>query len=147
MLFPNGPEDNILLNNWAQLVELVHCIERGAEICDLLLSSPEARCEIPEYEVREGRGIGAIEVPRGTLFHEYAIDHEGRVTEANVITPTAQNLANVEKDMRTSVERLLQEGGEDQDQAQLRLKLAMVARAYDPCISCSVHLLCLDEPA
>ena len=125
-------------------MELVHCVERGVEICDLLLATPEARGEIPEYEVREGRGIGAIEVPRGTLFHEYAIDREGRVTEANVITPTAQNLANVEKDMRGSVERLLQDSREDHDQSDLRLKLAMVARAYDPCISCSVHLLCLD---
>lgn len=69
------------------------------------------------------------------------------MAEANVITPTAQNLANVEKDMRTSVERLLQESAEAQDQEQLRLKLAMVARAYDPCISCSVHLLCIDGPA
>lgn len=144
LLFPNGTEDNILLNNWAQLVELVHCIERGVEVCDILLSSPEAKCEIPEYEVREGRGIGAIEVPRGTLFHEYAIDSRGFVVEANVITPTAQNLANVERDMRTSLERLLLEGAKDRDQAQLRLKLAMVARAYDPCISCSVHLLCID---
>lgn len=138
-LFPKGVEDNVLLNNWAQLVELVHCVERSVEHCDALLALPEIEREMAEYETRAGRGIGAIEVPRGSLFHEYELDEKGRVTEANVITPTAQNLANVEKDMRTSVENLLAQGLDDD--AQLRLNLAMVARAYDPCISCSVHLV------
>jgi len=83
--------------------------------------------------------VGAIEVPRGTLFHEYEIDGEGLVVSANVITPTAQNLANVERDLRSAVERLLAEP-EAPDDARLKLSLEMVARAYDPCISCSVHL-------
>ena len=79
-------------------------------------------------------------MPRGTLFHEYEIDDDGRVVAANVITPTAQNLANVERDMRHAVESLI---AADRDIPEPRLKLAleMVARAYDPCISCSVHVV------
>ena len=144
-LFPKGVVNNILLNNWAQVVELVHCLERGIEHCDALLEIPEARREMVEYEVKAGRGVGAIEVPRGTLFHDYTLDDDGRVVEANVVTPTAQNLANVEKDMRASVEYLLAQEGEAPDDDALRLNLAMVARAYDPCISCSVHVTRLDE--
>ena len=53
-----------------------------------------------DVEARAGRGIGAIEAPRGTLFHEYELDDDGRVIAANVVTPTAQNLANVERDLR-----------------------------------------------
>jgi len=94
-LFPSGVTDNILLNNWAQFVELVHCLERGIEHCDLLLGMPEAERDAVEYEVGAGRGVGALEAPRGTLFHEYVLDDDGRVEFANVITPTAQNLANV----------------------------------------------------
>lgn len=145
-LFPAGVNDNILTNNWAQLVELVHCIERGIEICDLLLAMPEKERELDEYEVRGGKGIGAIEVPRGTLFHEYEIDDDGIVTHANVITPTAQNLANVERDMRRAAEVMLKQNHEMPD-AQLKLGLEMVARAYDPCISCSVHVVRMEDDA
>lgn len=140
LLFPNGVRDNILLNNWAQLVELVHCIERGIEVCDLLLEEPEAASEMVEYPVKAGRGVGAIEVPRGTLFHEYELDDDGRVLSANVITPTAQNLANTERDLRVAVENLLQSATVPDDD-QIKLQLEMVARAYDPCISCSVHVV------
>lgn len=139
-LFPTGIADNALLNNWAQLVELVHCVERGVEVCDLLLAMPPDEREMTEYEVRAGRGVGALEVPRGTLFHEYEIDDQGLVVSANVITPTAQNLANVERDMRRAVESMLHTDPEMPD-PKLKLGLEMVARAYDPCISCSVHVV------
>jgi len=98
--------------------------------------------EQAEYIVRAGRGVSAVEVPRGTLFHEYEIDDDGLVVAANVITPTAQNLANTERDLRHATEQLLAAG--DVSDAQLRLDLEMIARAYDPCISCSVHVIRLD---
>ncbi len=138
-LFRDGVVDNVMLNTWAQLVELVHCLEHGVEICDELLAMPAVESELTPHEVRAGRGVGAIEVPRGTLFHEYEIDDDGRVVSANVITPTTQNLANTESALRTAVERLLEEGA--LDDATLKLNLEMVARAYDPCISCSVHVV------
>jgi sulfhydrogenase subunit alpha len=139
-LFPRGVVDNALLNNWAQLVELIHCVERGVEVCDVLLEMPADEREMVEYEVRAGRGVCGIEVPRGTLFHEYEIDAEGRVLSANVITPTAQNLASVERDMRRAVERMIA-ADRDIPEPRLKLGLEMVARAYDPCISCSVHVV------
>ncbi len=139
-LFPKGVADNILLNNWAQLVEIVHCVERGIEHCDRLLGMPEVGRELAEPEVRAGRGVAAVEVPRGLLFHEYVLDDDGRVAEANVITPTAQNLANTERDLRQAVERMLSTPIA-RDDAALKLNLEMVARAYDPCISCSVHVV------
>jgi sulfhydrogenase subunit alpha len=140
-LFPQGVADNMLWNNWAQLVELVACVERGIEVCDLLLAMPEGGRELAEVKERAGRGVGAIEAPRGTLFHEYELDADGKVVFANVITPTAQNLASVERDLRSSAEALLRlETGEGAS-AKLRGGLEMVARAYDPCISCSVHVV------
>ena len=143
-LFPDGVVDNILLNNWAQLVEIVHCLERGIEVCDLLLGMPDIESEVAEYEVRAGRGVAGLEVPRGTLFHEYEIDDDGLVVSANVITPTAQNLANAEHDLRNAAENRLAAVPPRGD-AELRLDLEMVARAYDPCISCSVHVVRVDQ--
>jgi len=139
-LFQGGVADNVLLNTRAQAVELVFAVERAAELCDLLLAMPPADREVAGHEVRAGRGVFALEAPRGTLIHEYALDAEGRVISANVITPTAQNLANAERDLRRAAEVLLareRDGGE----TRLELGLAMVARAYDPCISCSVHVV------
>jgi sulfhydrogenase subunit alpha len=143
-LFPRGVEDNVLLNNWGQLVELVHCVERGIEVCSHLEAMEPADTEMVDYRVRAGRGVGAIEAPRGTLFHEYEIDDDGRVVSANVITPTAQNLASTERDLRQAAVCLL---GKDRSlpDRELKLGLEMVARAYDPCISCSVHVTRLRE--
>jgi len=89
-----------------------------------------------KIEPKAGQGTAAVEAPRGTLYHSYTFDQEGRLTRADVITPTAQNLANIEKDFRASAERLVNE-----PEDSLQAKLEMVARAYDPCISCSVHLV------
>jgi len=140
LLFPGGVRDNVLLNTRAQTVELVYAVERAAELCDLLLAMPPAERDMADYAVRAGRGVFALEAPRGTLVHEYALDAEGWVTSANVITPTAQNLANVERDMRRAAETLIARE-RDIREPQLKLGLEMVARAYDPCISCSVHVV------
>ena len=142
-LFPGGVEDNILLNIWAQLVEIVHCLERGVEVCDELIALGDGGQESPAYDVKAGLGVAAVEAPRGTLFHEYEIDGQGRVVAANIITPTSQNLLNAERDLRHAVEMVLGAGSIEDD--ELRLDLGMVARAYDPCISCSVHVVRVDR--
>jgi sulfhydrogenase subunit alpha len=137
-LFPGGVVDNVLMNSRAQLVELVHCVERAAELCEALAAGGAAEPGAVDCRPRSGRGVSAVEAPRGTLFHEYVLDDGGRVVSADVITPTAQNLANVERDVRRAAETLL---ARERDIREPRLEraLAMVTRAYDPCISCSVH--------
>jgi len=94
--------------------------------------------EPPVQPARVGpaRGAAATEVPRGTLFHAYELDAEGRVASADVITPTAQNFSNAEDQFRATV----RDGASESDEV-LRRRLEMVARAYDPCISCSVHTI------
>jgi sulfhydrogenase subunit alpha len=138
-LFPNGVTDNVLLNTRAQLVETVYCVESAVQFCESYLALDETDLELQEVVAKAGRGIGAIEAPRGTLFHEYELDNDGRVIAANVVTPTAQNLANIERDLRSSGDRLLQSGGVSD--TELKRSFEMIARAYDPCISCSVHLV------
>ena len=67
---------------------------------------------------------------------ELELDGEGRVVRASILTPTAQNVANLEADMRLLAEMLVDEGcGED----VIRLEVEKLVRAYDPCLSCSVH--------
>jgi len=77
-----------------------------------------------------------VEAPRGILYHDYSFDENGCITKANVITPTAINCANIEKDFRVAVGKLVAERKE-----KLEAPLELIARAYDPCISCSAHLI------
>jgi coenzyme F420-reducing hydrogenase alpha subunit len=114
-------------------------VESAIQFCDSYLALEEIDSDLQEVEARAGRGVGAIEAPRGTLFHEYELDDDGRVISANVVTPTAQNLANVERDLRNSGDRLLQPAGASD--TELKRSFEMIARAYDPCISCSVHVV------
>jgi sulfhydrogenase subunit alpha len=130
------PSDNPMDNNKAQAVELVHDIHSALEIVDRLLRDglKEDRC-VP-VRPTAGTGTGVTEAPRGLLIHSYTYDDEGRITAADVITPTALNAASIENHFHHTVAQ-----SADKDVPALRKKLEMVARAYDPCISCSVHLV------
>jgi coenzyme F420-reducing hydrogenase alpha subunit len=119
----------------AQVVEIVHCVEDAIRLADLLLKTG-LTWEDPVPPARlSGEGSGACEVPRGVLFHNYVIE-DGKVASANCIIPTGQNLNNIEADMRSLVPTLLERNTEE-----ITLSLEMLVRAYDPCISCSTHLL------
>ncbi len=119
----------------AQLIEMIHFTEKAIETTDTLLEKGVA-WEEPSPTSREyGEGVGACEAPRGTLYHHYVIG-EGMIKESNCIIPTAQNLANIEADMRSLVLNIMDRTPED-----ITLALEMLVRAYDPCISCSTHML------
>jgi len=126
---------NPYLNTVAQVVEIVHCFEDAIGLIDQLLSRGVAWEEPVKPARLSGEGVGACEVPRGTLYHHYRIE-EGIVAAANCIIPTGQNLANVEADMRALVPQIL-----SRTQEQITQSLEMLVRAYDPCISCSTHML------
>ena len=132
------PERNPFMNNVAQAVELVDALDRCAALCRRLAEpgGVEGTSAPVAFDVRAGHAVGFTEAPRGALFHELELDGEGRVVRASILTPTAQNVANLEADMRLLAEMLVDEGcGED----VIRLEVEKLVRAYDPCLSCSVH--------
>jgi len=131
---------NPYLNSAAQVVEIVHCTEDAILLIDQLLSrgiQPEkpAPVHLPEA-VSEATGVGVCEVPRGLLIHSYKIGEDGKLTGADCIITTNENIANLEADMRSLVPQIM-----DKPTEAIRLDLEMLVRAYDPCISCSVHVL------
>lgn len=143
-----APCHNPYLNTVAQLVEWVHCLEESIIIMERILkndldekkivvSSWPKRSEIGKIKYKPNTGIACVEVPRGSLFHEYTIDDSGHITQANCVIPTNQNMGNLEEDMRQLVPQVLGK----KTQEEITLDMEMLARSYDPCISCSTHLL------
>jgi len=124
---------NTFMNNLCQAIELVDAAERCAVLCEELAASGGSSA-VGEVIVSAGTGTGATEAPRGTLYHTLTIGEDGLVKAGNVITPTAQNLANLEADMRAfapTVSHL--------PEAEFVLAIEQLVRAYDPCLSCAVH--------
>jgi sulfhydrogenase subunit alpha len=125
---------NPLFNNHAQAIEQVYSLESIIEIVNKLLVSENPEIAPPTQET--GKGTGAVEAPRGTLIHHYEIK-DGKITAADIITPTAMFLDDIEAFIRTGGEQLLAKKQLD----NIELQFEMIARAYDPCISCSAHLV------
>jgi sulfhydrogenase subunit alpha len=131
------PSDNPLDNNKAQAVELVWFVEQALRIVQRLLLEEGLEAEARATIVpRAGTGTSVIEAPRGLLVHSYTYDASGYVTAADVITPTAMNAADIESHIRHVVE-----SSADKEVAPLTRNIEMLARAYDPCLSCSVHVM------
>ncbi|HEX9092907.1 MAG TPA: Ni/Fe hydrogenase subunit alpha, partial [Coriobacteriia bacterium] len=127
------PSRNPFHTHVAQAVELADAAERCAGYIERLVSCGGSSTPVP-FSVRAGEGAGATEAPRGTLYHSYAVDDDGIVTRGDVITPTAQNLANLESDMRDFAPTIAA-----RPQEEFMLLIEKLVRSYDPCLSCSVH--------
>jgi sulfhydrogenase subunit alpha len=130
---------NPYMNTIAQVVEAAHCAIDSIAIIDKLLGDGLKEEQPNQEPTKFGTGVGATEVPRGILYHEYTYDRQGRVIAANCIIPTGQNLANIDDDMKKLVPEIIEKSKEE-----ITLHLEMLVRAYDPCISCSVHMLDVD---
>jgi sulfhydrogenase subunit alpha len=126
------PSKNIYHNNLAQAIEILHSIDHSIEI----LENTEFRKEeILKPSREDGKGVGVIEAPRGTLYYWLAIDN-GKIRYANLVIPTAQNLLSMREDIRDLVSQLL-----DQGEEVIKKELEKLIRAYDPCMSCASHFL------
>ncbi|HBG82055.1 TPA: hypothetical protein DDW69_04475 [candidate division CPR2 bacterium] len=127
------PTHNPFKNNLAQAIELVHYMEEIIELIGSLKDADLSHAR-DQFEVKAGVGAGCIEAPRGLLFHYYELNSKGIITKCDIITPTALNLTSIEDD----AEAVLKTNG-GISQAKREHELEMLVRAYDPCITCSVH--------
>jgi len=128
------PSNNIMMNNLAQAIEIVHCIDRAMDGLEGADFKPEKYALPP---VKAGEGIGVIEAPRGTLYYDLETDAKGLIKYINLVIPTAQNHVNIERDIAVLVEREL----EQMDKEEIAMEIEKLIRAYDPCMSCATHFL------
>ena len=83
-------------------------------------------------------GVGIIEAPRGTLIHHYKVNDDGAMTWANLIVATGHNNLAIGRGV-TQVAKRFVDGAKIQEGALNRV--SALVRAYDPCLSCSTHIL------
>ncbi len=127
-----GPLKNVYQSVVARIAEIYQTLLELQEFFDEYREKSVARAE-PASAVR-GPCVAVTEAPRGILYHRYALDGELRVRSCNIITPTAQNLASMEEVIMSGLT------GVDADARAVEVAKGIV-RSYDPCISCSVHVV------
>jgi coenzyme F420-reducing hydrogenase alpha subunit len=117
----------------ARGLEIIHAYQVALGILEQYRPPKPPRVK---YEHRAGSGCWATEAPRGMLYHRYAFDEAGAITEARIVPPTSQNQGQIEADLRSYVPQ----APHDNDQ-QLAMACERLVRSYDPCISCATHFL------
>ncbi|HSG78701.1 MAG TPA: Ni/Fe hydrogenase subunit alpha [Acidimicrobiia bacterium] len=117
-------------------VETVHAVGEAIRIADAYDDTVDPFVPIAPVA---GTGAAGTEAPRGLLWHRYEVDGEGRITEARIVPPTAQNQLTMEADVRAVLEANLSLPDDE-----LQWRLEQTIRNYDPCISCATHFLRLE---
>jgi len=126
------PCHQTVMYHYAWLVEILHAAEKLAEVVadDEILS--DAVRAAPTHGPQSA--TAHIEAPRGTLIHDYQVDDEGIVTNANLIVATQQNVAAINVTLGLSAEQYL-----DKPDDLLLNAVEFGIRCYDPCLSCATH--------
>ena len=125
--------------NLARTVEFAAALEEVIEgLSDLSITSDNTRVPV---KAKAGVGVGIVEAPRGILLHNYTTDKKGIITNVNIIAPTTFNHPNIENNLRNwaanNAEKISNEATRDES----LWSLEKIVRAYDPCLSCSVHMV------
>jgi coenzyme F420-reducing hydrogenase alpha subunit len=118
-----------------RLVEMAHAFDEAIRVIEHY-EPPSA--PFVESTPRAASGVGATEAPRGLLYHRYAMDADGSITEARIVPPTSQNQLAIEEDLFALAPELTTVSHAD---ATHRAEQAI--RNHDPCISCATHFLTL----
>lgn len=136
-----GVERNPFRSIIVRSLEVLIAVEQAQQIIADYVRPGHAAVDVAPAA---GVGWGASEAPRGVLFHRYATDADGIITDARIIPPTAQNQPAIEDDLRTLVESFLAGEGtgiDDLEDHELQHRCEVAVRNHDPCISCAAHFL------
>jgi F420-non-reducing hydrogenase large subunit len=122
--------------HWARVIENLYAAERVVELAeDKEVTSDKFRIIPTETP---GEGIGAIEAPRGTLYHHYWADKDGMVEKVNLLVASGQNNASMCMDVGRAAEKFIHNFKVDQGLLNL---VEIAFRSYDPCFACATHSL------
>ncbi|MCE1227595.1 MAG: Ni/Fe hydrogenase subunit alpha [Geobacteraceae bacterium] len=129
-----GPVLGSFYYHQARLIEILYCLERMGELLD---DSQLLDDHIRSHARTNNKvGIGVVEAPRGTLFHEYHVDEQGLLSYVNLVIATGQNNLAMNRTVLQIAQKYL--SGARLDEGLLN-RVEHGIRCYDPCLSCSTH--------
>lgn len=133
----NPPLNNPFKGLLVRSIEVIQTLDEAIRIIENYTPPPLPAIEV---KARAASGCGCSEAPRGALYHRYAFDDEGTISEARIVPPTSQNQSSIEDDLFALAPTLV-----DLDDAGASWLAEQAIRNYDPCISCSTHFLKLER--
>jgi NAD-reducing hydrogenase large subunit len=117
-----------------RLIEILAALEEiGELLADERITSPHVRAEAG---INALEGVGVHEAPRGTLIHHYWVDANGLIEKLNLIVSTGHNNLAMNRAVREIAKSYIKKGKVSEG---LLNRIEGGIRAYDPCLSCSVH--------
>lgn len=125
------------LYHLARLIEYTAASEKALSLLqDRSICDKSIRSETGA--VKNARGVGVVEAPRGTLIHDYTVNDKGFIVKANLIVATGHNNQAIDRGVLQASQKLIH--GENVSEGVLN-RIEMVVRAYDPCVSCATHAI------
>jgi NAD-reducing hydrogenase large subunit len=130
-----GKVSNICLHtHWARLIETLH----AAEMIKELLNDPDLQSDnLVVKGTKQKRGVGLIEAPRGTLFHDYEVNENDQIIQCNLIVSTTNNNQPMNESVNYIARNMI--SGKSEIPESLLNAVEVGIRAYDPCLSCATH--------
>ncbi|NLI32512.1 MAG: Ni/Fe hydrogenase subunit alpha [Deltaproteobacteria bacterium] len=120
--------------HYARVIEILHSLERIGELID----DPDIRSGHLRSQAgaNNEQGVGIMEAPRGTLFHEYHVDETGILKKVSLLVATGNNNLAMNKTIRQIAQSYM-DGANITEGLCNRVEHGI--RLYDPCLSCSTH--------
>ena len=126
-------------NNLAQASEIGWTLLRIGQLLETLRQADRSEpLRATLKQANGGVGTAATEAPRGLLIHHYVVDEWGKVVAADIVTPTAIN-------QRVMAAQIMADLANEKDHERLCKVAERIVRACDPCISCAVHLVSVEN--
>jgi F420-non-reducing hydrogenase large subunit len=126
-----------LAYNIARYIEFLWACERARQLLEDPLVTGETT-RIAVEKVKNRRGVGIIEAPRGTLIHDYTVSEGGMIEKCNLIVATCQNNYAIDRAVEQVARGVITNGTLTESGTN---RIEMAIRAYDPCLSCATHAL------
>ncbi len=127
------PIKNLQMSIIARSIEISYAIY---ELLRTIKNYEKPEKPYAEFELRSGKAAWITEAPRGMLIHAYDLDEKGCIKKCTIIPPTSQNLFHIERSVYEFVQSNIAKPAD-----YLKSECEKIIRSYDPCISCSTHVV------
>lgn len=129
---------SIIGRHLARALEAEILVEEAVNWIESLKPGEPTTTEYNSPKDADGEGIGLVAAPRGALGHWLKVE-KGRISNYQVITPTAWNASPKDKDGQPGpYEQAII--GLKVSESQAPVEILRAIRSFDPCTACAVHL-------